>query len=39
MFLKKWKKNNEIQLIKNIMDVNNRMMNNHLPSPALPTPI
>ena len=30
---KKWKKNNEIQLTKNKMDLNNRKMTNHPPSP------
>ena len=30
----KWKKYNEIQLTKNKMDLNNRKMTNHPPSPA-----
>ena len=29
------KKNNEIQLTKNKMDLNNRKMTNHPPSPAI----
>ena len=29
-------KNNEIQLTKNKMDLNNRKMTNHKPSPATP---
>ena len=33
IFYKKWKNYNEIQL-KNKMDLNNRKMANHLPSPA-----
>ena len=32
---KKWKKYNEIHLRKNKMDLNNRQMTNHPPSPAL----
>ena len=32
-FYKKWKKYNEIQLTKNKMDLNNRKMTNHPPSP------
>ena len=32
-FYKKWKKNNEIQLTKNKMDLNNLKMTNHPPSP------
>ena len=34
-FNKKWKKYNEIQLTKNIMDLNIRKMTNHPPSPGL----
>ena len=34
IFNKKWKKYNEIQLTKNIMDLNIRKMTNHPPSPA-----
>ena len=30
----RWKKVNEIQLTENKMDLNNRKMKNHLPSPA-----
>ena len=33
IFYKKWKKYNEIQLAKNKMDLNNRKMTNHPPSP------
>ena len=33
-FYKKWKKYNEIQLTKNKMDLNNRKITNHTPSPA-----
>ena len=33
IFNKKWKKYNEIQLTKNIMDLNIRKMTNHPPSP------
>ena len=33
IFYKKWKKYNEIQL-KNKLDLNNRKMPNHPPSPA-----
>ena len=33
IFYKKWKKYNEIQLTKNKMDLNNRKMTNHPPSP------
>ena len=33
IFYKKWKKYYEIQLIKNKMDLNNRKMTNHPPSP------
>ena len=33
-FYKKWKKYNEIQLTKNKMDLNNRKMTNHPPSPS-----
>ena len=35
IFNKKWKKYNEIQLTKNIMDLNIRKMTNHPPSPEL----
>ena len=35
IFNKKWKKYNEIQLTKNIMDLNMRKMTNHPPSPVL----
>ena len=35
IFNKKWKKNNEIQLTKNIMDLNIRKMTNHPPSPDI----
>ena len=35
IFYKKQKKNNEIQLTKNKMDLNNRKMTNHPPSPAI----
>ena len=31
---KKWKKHNKIQLTKNKMELNNRKMTNHPPSPA-----
>ena len=31
IFYKKWKKNNEIQLTKNKMDLNNRKITNHPP--------
>ena len=34
IFYKKWKKYNEIQLTKNKMDLNNRKMTNHPPSPV-----
>ena len=34
IFYKKWKKYNEIQLTKNKMDLNNRKISNHPPSPA-----
>ena len=34
IFHKKWKKYAEIQLTKNKMDLNNRKMTNHPPSPA-----
>ena len=34
-FYKKWKKYYEIQLTKNKMDLNNRKMKNHSPSPAI----
>ena len=34
VFHKIWKKYNEIQLTKNKMDLNNRIMKNHPPSPA-----
>ena len=34
IFYKKWKKYNEIQLTKNKMDLNNRKMTNHPPSPG-----
>ena len=34
VFYKKWKKYNEIQLLKNKMDLNIRKMTNHPPSPA-----
>ena len=34
IFNKKWKKYNEIQLTKNIMDLNIRKMTNHPPSPG-----
>ena len=33
-FYKKWKNNNEIQLTKNKMDLNNQKMTNHPPSPV-----
>ena len=33
IFYKKWKKYNEFQLTKNKMDLNNRKMTNHPPSP------
>ena len=33
IFYKIWKKYNEIQLAKNEMDLNNRKMKNHPPSP------
>ena len=33
-FYKKWKKDNEIQLTKSKMDLNNRKMTNHPPSPV-----
>ena len=33
VFYKIWEKNNEIQLTKNKMDLNNRKMTNHPPSP------
>ena len=32
---KKWKKQNEIQLTKNKMNLNNQKMTNHPPSPVL----
>ena len=35
IFNKKWKKYNEIQLTKNIMDLNIRKMTNHPPSPEI----
>ena len=35
IFYKKWKKYNEIQLTKNKMDLNNRKVTNHPPSPAV----
>ena len=31
----KWKKNNEIQLTKKQMDLNNQKMTNHPPSPII----
>ena len=34
IFYKKWKKYNEIQLTKNKMNLNNRKMTNHPPSPC-----
>ena len=34
-FYKKWKKNNEIQLTRNKMDLNNRKMISHPSSPEL----
>ena len=34
IFYKKWKKYNEIRFTKNRMDLNNRKMKNHRPSPA-----
>ena len=34
IFYKKWKKYNEFQLTKNKMDLNNRKMTNHPPSPG-----
>ena len=34
IFYKKWKKYNEIQLTKNKMDLNNRKITNHPPSPV-----
>ena len=34
IFNKKWKKYNEIQFIKNKMDLNIQKMTNHPPSPA-----
>ena len=34
IFYSKWKKYNKIQLIKNKMDLNNRKMTNHPPSPV-----
>ena len=34
-FYKKWKKNNEIQLTKNKMDLKNRKMTNQPPSPVV----
>ena len=34
IFYKKWKKYNEIQLPKNKLDLNNRKMKNHPPSPV-----
>ena len=33
IFYKKWKKYDEIQLTKNKMDLNNRKITNHPPSP------
>ena len=33
-YFKKWKKYNEIQLTKNKMNLNNRKMTNHPPSPG-----
>ena len=36
IFYKKWKKYNEIQLTKNKIDLNNRKMTNHPPSPVYP---
>ena len=33
-FYENWEKNNAIQLTKNKMDLNNRKMTNHPPSPA-----
>ena len=35
IFYKKWKKYNEIQLTKNKMDLNNRKMKDHPPSPVI----
>ena len=35
IFYKKWKKYNEFQLTKNKMDLNNRKMTNHPPSPGM----
>ena len=35
IFYNKWKKNNEIQLTKNKMDLNNQKMKNHPLSPDL----
>ena len=32
-YYKKWKKYNEVKLTKNKMDLNNRKMKNHPPSP------
>ena len=34
IFYKKWKKYDELQLIKNKMDLNNQKMTNHPPSPV-----
>ena len=34
LFYNKWKKLNEIELTKNKMDLNNRKMINHPPSPG-----
>ena len=34
IFYKKWKMYNEIQSTKNKMDLNNRKMTNHSPSPV-----
>ena len=36
IFYKKWKKDNKILLTKNKMDLNNRIMNDHPPSPVPP---
>ena len=38
VFYKIMKKYNEIQLTKNKMDLNNRKMNNHPPSPMIVEP-
>ena len=35
LFCKIWKKYNEIQLTKNKMDLNNRKMTDHPPSPVI----